>query len=48
MPVEILIKIEEPWLDEEFKARRKSVQVHLSASQGKQGYLMVSEGMEHS
>lgn len=35
-------------MDEEFKAKHRRVQMHLSASRGKQGYLMVSEGMKHS
>lgn len=42
--VEILIEREEAWVDkEEFKVKYKTVQMHLSASQGKQGNLMVSE-----
>lgn len=32
----------------EFKTKHKSIQVHLTASQGKLGDLMVSEGTEHS
>lgn len=49
MPVVIIVEREEAEVDEEeFKAKLSSVQMHVSASQGVQGYLMISEGTEHS